>query len=255
MLATERHKWILGELRSKGTVQTSELAAQLDVSPMTIRRDLYDLAQARSLIKVHGGATSIDFSGEPKYEIKQLLNRAQKEAIASAAAELVHSGMTIAFSGGSTCTAVAERIRDVRDLTVVTNSLFVADQLYEGENGPSVILTGGQRTPTGALVGSVANATLSDLNVNTLFIGAHGAHLQRGLMTPNLNEAETNRGLIRTARRVVAVIDSSKWQLRGLSQFASWPEVDTVITDDGTPEELCDSLDALGVEVIVASTD
>ena len=111
---------------------------------------------------------------------------------------------------------------DIPDLTVVTNSVWVADLLHRaGRDSISVLVTGGLRTPSDALVGPVAITALSSLHVDAVFLGVHGMEERAGFSTPNLLEAETNRAMIRSGRRLVVLADSSKWGVVGLSSMAA----------------------------------
>src|SRR5205085_8666250 len=139
-----------------------------------------------------------------------------------------------AISAGTTTYAVARELRAVPDLTVVTNSIPVADLLHgQHDDGLRLLLTGGTRTPSDALVGPLAVAALRSLHVDWLFLGVHGVDERAGLTTPNLVEAETNRALIASTRRVAVTADSSKWGVVGLSSIARLDEVDVLVTDDG----------------------
>lgn len=132
---------------------------------------------------------------------------------------------------------LARAVADVPHLTIVTNSVPVAQLLHEsGTTGQTVVLTGGVRTPSDALVGPVAVASLRSLHVDILFLGAHGYEARAGLTTPNLVEAETNRALVSAARRVCVLADSAKWGTIGLSTFADLRDVDLFVTDDGLSE-------------------
>ena len=140
------------------------------------------------------------------------------------------------MAAGTTTFALAQCLLDVPGLTIVTNSLRVTN-LFSGTRGldgtaDSVVLTGGVRTPSDALVGPVADLTIRSLHFDLLFLGCYGFDVNAGLTTPNLAEAETNRALIRVARRVVVLADHTKWGLVGLSSFARLNEVDVLITDD-----------------------
>ncbi len=138
--------------------------------------------------------------------------QSQKKAIAQAAAQLVEPGAAIALSAGTTTYELARAVRSVPDLTVVTNSVPVAELLHEsGTPGQTVVLTGGVRTPSDALVGPVAVAALRTLHVDPLFLGVHGIDERAGLTTPNLVEAETNQALVQTARQVCVLADHTKW--------------------------------------------
>jgi len=212
---------------------------------MTVRRDLEVLARAGLIEKVHGGAVvpGVPSSHEPGFHAKSLLERSEKEAIARAAAALVAPGTAIALSAGTTTFELARHLREIPRLTVVTNSVRAAN-LMEGahpaESGPgrsAVILTGGLRTPSDALVGPVADLVIRSLHFDLLFIGCHGIDPAAGLTTPNLAESETNRAFMRSARRVTVIADHTKWGIVGLSSFASLEDVDTLITDGGLPAD------------------
>ncbi|MFB7357066.1 DeoR/GlpR family DNA-binding transcription regulator [Streptomyces gardneri] len=248
LLAEQRRALILDEVRRRGGVRVNELTRRLNVSDMTIRRDLDALARQGMLAKVHGGAVPVVEASthEPGFEAKSVLEPSAKDEIARAAAALVAPGTAIALSGGTTTYALARQLLDVPDLTVVTNSVRVADVFHEAQltggggevrrGAPIVVLTGGVRTPSDALVGAVADRAIRSLHFDLLFLGVHGISVEAGLSTPNLAEAETNRCLMRSARRVVVVADHTKWGTVGLSSFADLGEVDTWVTDRGLGE-------------------
>ncbi len=239
MLARHRQSLILQDIRRAGSARVSDLTARLGVSDMTIRRDLEVLASAGLIEKVHGGAVlpGAPSSHEPGFEAKSVLERPEKDAIARAAAALVVPGTAIALSAGTTTYALAHYLLDVPGLTIVTNSMRVAN-LFEtarpamqASANASVVLTGGVRTPSDALVGPIADLAIRSLHVDLLFLGCHGIDPVAGLTTPNLAEAETNRAFVHAARRVTVVADHTKWAIVGLSSFADLTEVDTLITD------------------------
>ncbi|WP_225804859.1 DeoR/GlpR family DNA-binding transcription regulator [Streptomyces sp. NK15101] len=247
LLAEQRRALILDEVRRRGGVRVNELTRRLNVSDMTIRRDLDALARQGMVAKVHGGAVPVVEASthEPGFEAKSVLEPSAKDEIARTAAALVSPGTAIALSGGTTTYALARHLLDVPDLTVVTNSVRVADVFHEAQQtggggearrgAATVVLTGGVRTPSDALVGPVADRAVRSLHFDLLFLGVHGVSVEAGLSTPNLAEAETNRCLMRSARRVVVVADHTKWGTVGLSSFAALDEVDTWVTDSGLP--------------------
>jgi DeoR/GlpR family transcriptional regulator of sugar metabolism len=246
LLAEQRRTLILDEVRRRGGVRVNELTRKLGVSDMTVRRDLDALARQGVLEKVHGGAVPVVEASthEPGFEAKSGLELTAKEDIARAAAELVAPGTAIALSGGTTTYALAHHLLDVPDLTVVTNSVRVADVFHSSQRAlgrrqgaATVVLTGGVRTPSDSLVGPVADQAIAALHFDMLFLGVHGISAEAGLSTPNLAEAETNRRLVQSARRVVVIADHTKWGTVGLSSFATLEQVDTLVTDSGLPEE------------------
>ncbi|GHI85488.1 DeoR family transcriptional regulator [Streptomyces xanthophaeus] len=239
-LAAQRRELILDIVRRKGAVRVAALVEQLGVSDMTIRRDLDVLARSGSVEKVHGGAvsTSGTTADEPGFEAKSALESAAKAAVADAAAELVKPGSVVAISGGTTTYAVAHRLRDIAGLTVVTNSLPVAELLRPSESkdgaaGPTVLVTGGAPTKSASLVGPLADQAIRSLQVDLLIVGAHGVSERAGVTTPNLAEAQTNRALISAATQLAVVADHSKWGIVGLSRFAELSEIDYFVSDEG----------------------
>lgn len=238
MLAPQRRARILGELDRRGSIRVGELVQLLGVSDMTVRRDLDALQAQGALHKVHGGATlrAERSTDEPGHAVKSSRERPEKEAIATLAATLVEPGSAVAISAGTTTHALARHLLTVPGLTVVTNSVWVADTLHEGARGDAtVLLTGGLRTPSDALVGPIAINTLRSLHADVLFIGVHGMDESTGFTTPNLMESETNRALVECARRLVVVADSTKWGVLGLSSFAGLEDADVLISDVGLP--------------------
>ncbi len=175
------------------------------------------------LVKVHGGARVVHepSASEPGFDVKSQRRLPEKEAIAAAAAELVEPGDAIAISAGTTTHALARHLTRVPGITVITNSHWVADTLHRnGAESTTVLLSGGQRTPSDALVGPLAVTALLSFHVDRCFLGVHGMHPDKGFTTPNLLEAETNRAMVAAADRLVVLADSSKWGVIGLSSMA-----------------------------------
>lgn len=256
MLAHQRQERILDALRESGGVRVSDLTEALSVSYMTIRRDLDALAERGLIEKVHGGATAVDeHSGteEPGFEAKSQRERTEKDAIAAAAAALVRPGTAIGLTAGTTTWALAQHLRDIPDLTVVTNSIPVAEVMRDlSRTDFSVVLTGGLRTPSDALVGPVAEAAIQSMHVDMLFMGVHGMDEHTGFTTPNLLEAQTNRAFVRSARRLIVVADHTKWGVVGLSTIARLDEAAMLITDSSLPATTREVVEAQVGELIVA---
>ena len=261
MLATQRQEHILSEIRSRGAVRVADLVADLDVSDMTVRRDIAELARRGLVHRVHGGAVDARHAAhEPGFRAKSGLATAQKAAIARAALSHVTAGSAIALSAGTTTHLLARLIaedRTRRPLTVVTNSLPAAETLDRpDDHGLTVVLTGGTRTPSDALVGPMTTRALEALRVDVLFLGVHGMDAHAGLTTPNLLEAETNKALIATAATTVVLADHTKWGAVGLSRIVDLAEVDVLICDDALPDEGVATLeDAVGRLVLVPVTE
>jgi DeoR/GlpR family transcriptional regulator of sugar metabolism len=255
MLASQRRATIASLVAESGAVRVADLVEQLGVSDMTIRRDIEQLAQEGVLERVHGGALALGSRSteEPGFTAKSSLMTRQKRAIAAAAATLVEPGAAIGISAGTTTYELARAVRGIPDLTVVTNSIPVAQLLHEsGTPGQTVVLTGGVRTPSDALVGPVAVAALRMLHVDRLFLGVHGMDAHAGLTTPNLVEAETNRAMIASARRLCVLADHTKWGTVGLSTITELSEVHQLVTDSGLPARARTALAEVVGELVVA---
>jgi DeoR/GlpR family transcriptional regulator of sugar metabolism len=255
MLARQRQARILDEVQRRGGVRVSDLTELLGVSDMTVRRDLDALARQGLIDKVHGGAT-LRFGGstdEPGFEAKAGRERPAKDAIARRAAELVRAGTAIAVTAGTTTHALARHLARVPDLTVVTNSLRVAEVLYaHGHQRQTVILTGGVRTPSDALVGPVAVQAIQSLHVDSVFMGVHGIDPHAGFTSPNLMEAEANRAMAQSARRLTVLADHTKWGVVGLCGITPLEDATTLITDSGLPAEARELLsDRVGDLIVV----
>lgn len=256
MLVTDRRRRVLDEVRRYGSVSVRDLSERLDVSTMTIRRDLEQLEADGALRRVRGGATMPRASETEELAFTETSHQrtAEKEAIARAAAELVQPGMCVGLSGGSTTWTLARRLRHVPDLTIVTNSLRIGDEFTVGDARRTVILTGGIRTPSDALVGPVAVHALQQLNCDLVFMGVYGMDTGAGFTTPNLMEAETNRALVRSTQRLAVVADHSKWAKAGLSTIADLSAAQVLITDDHLPAPARDALSAQIDRVLIAPT-
>lgn len=257
MLASQRQDRILVEIRRRGAVRVADLVTDLDVSDMTVRRDIAELAERGLVRRVHGGAVDArPTAHEPGFRAKSLLAADQKAAIGRVALAQISPGTAVALSGGTTTHLVARLIAQtpaLRPLTVVTNSLPAADALHlPGDHELTVVLTGGTRTPSDALVGPLATAALTGLRVDVAVLGVHGLDLEAGLTTPNLLEAETDRALVAAASRLVVVADHTKLGVAALSRIVDLAEVDVLITDDGLAAPDADALRAVVGTLVLA---
>ncbi|MEV8632579.1 DeoR/GlpR family DNA-binding transcription regulator [Streptosporangium sp. NPDC051023] len=257
MLAQQRQQAILERVRGSGGVRVADLVREFGVSDMTIRRDLEVLAERGLVEKVHGGATAAGpgSTEEPGFTAKSARQQPEKEAIARHAAGLVRPGTAIALSAGTTTWTLAHFVVDVPELTVITNSIRIAEVFHRSPRADrTVVLTGGVRTPSDALVGPVAVAAIRGLHVDTLFLGVHGMSVRAGFTTPNLLEAETDRELVASAHRLVVPADHTKWGTVGISTIAALTEAHVLITDSGLAEEACDELAARVGELVVTES-
>ena len=259
MLAHQRQSAIYDTVRKRGGARIAELMRQFGVSQITIRRDLEVLADRGLVAKVHGGAAPVDHLSamEPGFVAKRNRQLEEKTAIAIRAAQLVSPGTAVALSAGTTTCLLARHLVDVPALTVLTNSVPVADVFYRAPREDRlVVLTGGIRTPSDALVGPFTINTLRRFNPDLLFLGVHGMNLRAGFTTPNLLEAETNQALVGIARKLVVVADHTKWETQGISTIARLADAHVLVSDDGLNRVARERLRAeVGELIIAGSTD
>ena len=245
MLAAERQAAILDRLTREPAVRISGLALDLGVSEMTVRRDI-DVLEARgSVVRVHGGAVrpGAMSSVEAGFDVNRRRSSEAKRLIATAAMTLLTPGMTVSITGGSTTFALAPLLMRLEGLTVITNSLPLAEELHRLEaraprdGAPQVLVTGGQLTPSKALVGPLATGTLASLRADLCFMGAHGLDPEAGITTPNLAEADTNRAFARTSAQLVLLADSTKLGVVSLARVDGVSAAAAIVTDREPPGE------------------
>lgn len=230
MFAQERQNRILSYLMAHRRATVTELAEMLATSESTIRRDLQDLEQTRQLQRTHGGAVLHDHAlHEPSWQEKDVENAEAKAKIGELAAEMVGDGDTVLLDTGTTTVHIARQLRS-RDVTVITNSITIANDLSASESVHLIVLGGDLRANTGALVGPFTEQMLAQMHVDTVFLGANGID-QTGITTPNPLEAATKRAMVRAAKRVVVAADVSKIGQLSFVRVCGWQDVHSLITD------------------------
>jgi len=253
LLLEERRREIRALIEEKGKVTTDQLAVRFNTSLVTIRGDLNALAETGQIVRTHGGALAHRDGEEVPIEIKQSLRHAEKVRIAAAAVAMIHEGDTILLDSGSTTGEIAKQIRTLKlhAINVITNALNVAVTLAQAPHVRLVMLGGVLRPNSFSLSGPQAEAALSGLQADRLFLGVDSLDPEIGLMTPHLLEAQLNAQMIRAARQVVAVADSSKLLRRSLSVIAKVEQIHTLITDQGASPDSVAALRARGVDVVL----
>jgi DeoR family fructose operon transcriptional repressor len=249
----ERHAQIVDRLRSAGRVEIGALAAELQVSGETIRKDLIQLERRGLVRRVHGGAVPPEpLDHEPAVSRRSELV-AEKTRIARAALAYLPGAGAIVIDAGSTTALLADQMPAVT-LTVYTNTLPIALALALVQRPQLTVCTlGGRVRPvTLAEVDEIAARTLADINVDVAFLGTNGLSLERGLTTPDAAEAATKRLMLRTARRRVLLIDHSKIGLVRGHRHADLADIDVLVTDRELPVLVREAAEAAGVSVTYA---
>ncbi|MFD5055248.1 DeoR/GlpR family DNA-binding transcription regulator [Streptomyces tendae] len=258
MFAAERRQLILEMVRANGAVSLRELARVVQTSEVTVRRDVRALEAEGLLDRRHGGAVLPGgFTRESGFPQKSHLATAEKTAIADLAAGLVDEGEAIVVGAGTTTQELARRLARVPGLTVVTNSLLVAQALAHA-NRVEVVMTGGTlRGSNYALVGSGAEQSLQGLRVSKAFLSGSGLTAERGLSTSNMLSASVDRALVQAAAEVVVLADHSKLGTDTMFQTVPTDVITRLVTDESPAhdERAATELQALadqGVQIAVA---
>ncbi|MGW0813638.1 DeoR/GlpR family DNA-binding transcription regulator [Streptomyces viridiviolaceus] len=258
MFAAERRQLILEMVRANGAVSLRELARVVQTSEVTVRRDVRALEAEGLLDRRHGGAVLPGgFTRESGFPQKSHLATAEKTAIADLAAGLVEEGEAIVVGAGTTTQELARRLARVPGLTVVTNSLLVAQALAHA-NRVEVVMTGGTlRGSNYALVGSGAEQSLQGLRVSKAFLSGSGLTAERGLSTSNMLSASVDRALVQAAAEVVVLADHSKLGTDTMFQTVPTDVITRLVTDDppAHDDRAATELQALadqGVQIAVA---
>ena len=244
-----RRDVILTALEKEGRVRLGALAQLLDVSPMTIRRDLVDLESAGLLIRVHGGAVSTS-AGEPRSTgVRWALNRSSKERIAAAVAELIPQGSRVILDSGTTVAEVARQLRG-RELEVLTASLPAASVLGEDPATHLTILGGRVRSQTLAAIGTDIEEAIEGFRADFGVLGASGIS-NDAFYSLYPGDVVAQRAMIRSSATSLLVADRTKMGLSEGARVAGLSELSAIVTDTALDDSIGRSLP----QVIVVESD
>ncbi|MGC4377188.1 DeoR/GlpR family DNA-binding transcription regulator [Fictibacillus sp. Mic-4] len=237
MLPLERKLEIVKRIEKDGKVEIEQLANQLNVSSMTIRRDLSLLEKEGKIVRTHGGAVAAsELIAETPYSSKSITRIEQKQTIAKYAATLIPEGSSILLDSGTTTIEIAKEIKTREDLTIVTNDLKIASELLDCPS--EVICTGGSvQKGVGAMFGPHAQALLRQIRIDILFLGAHAIDVKNGLSAPTMEKALIKRLMVESASRTWVIADSSKFNKCSFSQVCPLRQIEAIITDSELSEE------------------
>jgi DeoR/GlpR family transcriptional regulator of sugar metabolism len=252
MISDQRHQTIINLLENQGAVSVSDLVKQFGVSEMTIRRDLDILENQGLLRRVHGGAVSRrGRSYEPPFLLRSSENLESKIRISEAAVDLIQNGDSITLDVGTTTLEIARHLHNKQDLTVITPSLQIANELIN-HPGIRLIVTGGiLRFGELSMVGHLAERIFEDFFVDRLFLGAGAVDLNAGVSEFNVEDALVKRAMIKTAKSVVLVADSSKFQQVAFTSVIPLADTNTIVTDKDLDPNLAAQIRAAGIELIL----
>ena len=254
--ASDRHAQLIGLLKKRGYCSVVEMSQLLNVSPMTIRRDLHMLHEKQIAEVTHGGARfSASKRIEPDFDIRTHEHLAEKQAIGKLAAErFIEEGDVVGIDSGSTALEIVRNLPNI-PLTIVTHSLAAANVVAQNKRYSLIVLGGILQHEANCLCGPQAIAALQTLYINKLFLSTSGLVAPDGLSCNNLADAEVKQALISSSRQTILCMDSSKVGRAYLARFATLNDIDTLITDNGISDESREAIERQQIEIITVPTE
>lgn len=246
MFASERRSRILEIMQKDGRVQVDRLAEEMEVSSMTIRRDLEKLQSEGKIERQHGGAV---LKQEITYEDKMISNHDEKKRIAGAAAVLVKRGDAVFLDSGTTTLEIAKLICMIPELLIVTNDLQIAHFL-KGTDVDVIVCGGELQKSTGSMLGYYATKMLEQFNFNIGFFGAASIDEEFKVLTPTAEKAFLKRTCVEHCERSYLVVDESKFRKRAILTINQLSDYDAVITNCEFTEEERERLSDEDITVI-----
>lgn len=254
MIPAKRQQIILSALTERGVLSISELMEWLNVSHMTVRRDIQKLEEEGRVLSVSGGVQLTQrITSEPSHLVKRSLQHDEKMAIANIAAKFVTAGMSIYLDAGTTSLALAERLVSVPDLVVVSNDFTVVNLLMQ-QSECVLYHTGGLvLRQNQSCVGDSATHFLKNLNIDVSFLSASSWNA-RCISTPTEAKVSVKKAAVDAAAKRILICDSSKYGRVGIFNAVPIDVLDVIITDDNLPQNAREALKQTGVELMIAKT-
>lgn len=242
----ERRMLILKDVSSNEKITVAELAEKYQVSQVTIRSDLKALESQGLVKRIHGGASN---HSDERISNRLHSNYEVKLRIAERAAQMVESGETIIIESGSTNALLAKKLGETKDITIVTNSCFIANYVRDLPRAKVVLLGGDYQPDAEICVGPLTRQALQSFYVDKMFIGSDG-YSEDGFTCLNLQRAEIAYAMSKRAKKSIVLTDSSKFTVRGVAKQLSLSEVSIVVTDEGIPESARKTITRHSIELI-----
>ena len=254
--ASDRHAQLIGLLKKRGYCSVVEMSQLLNVSQMTIRRDLHMLHEKQIAEVTHGGARlSASKRIEPDFDIRTHEHLAEKQAIGKLAVErFIEEGDVVGIDSGSTTLEIVRNLPNI-PLTIVTHSLAAANVVAQNKRYSLIVLGGILQHEANCLCGPQAIAALQTLYINKLFLSTSGLVAPDGLSCNNLADAEVKQALISSSRQTILCMGSSKVGRAYLARFATLNDIDTLITDNGISDESREAIERQQIQIITVPTE
>ncbi len=254
MIPAERRQKLLELIEKNGAVKISELSEIFQVSEMTIHRDLAYLEEHSHVEKKYGGAISSLSKVETAFNIRKMKNAEAKQKIGQAAAGLVKDGETIYLDASTSCLAMISVLGHRRNLTIFTTGIATALALINLDESNRIYCSGGEVSrDTMSITGFAATEFLKSIHVDKCFIGGAGIHPVHGITDPGIDEVEIKRTAASIAKKLILLVDKTKYGL--LNRFTDFPltEIDLIVTDAEKTDPLVREVEETGVDIMYVS--
>ena len=242
-------------LARRGYMSVVNLAKAINVSDMTIRRDLEILEREGSIRRIHGGAYIELSMLEVDYNIRETVELEKKKSIGNLAFSIIQPGESIYIDAGSTTSFLASSIDDTKRLTVVTHSIVVAQALINRINVETILIGGKLHAGTKSLIGPLAEESVGKFRYTKAFLGTSGVNLTEGLTISTLEEVSIKRSAALNSKQVVVLADSSKFNKEVFAFFLELDQIDILISDWDLSEKHKSLLEEKGIQVLTANSD
>lgn len=252
MKAIKRRRDIIEYLEANQTAYISELSEHLNVSAMTIRRDLNAFAEQGLVTLIHGGAVlnrGVSFTYSRRFRKQKL--HAEKRRIAQYCANLVNEGSSVFIDCGSTPEEIAEMLVNKKNIVVLTNSLPVANILSAAKNLKLIMAPGVFYDKPQGFLGQFTTEFISRFKIDILFLGGDGIDSQRGATNPDIIDSSTKRSLVKQAVRTIFAADHTKLGTSSFISIADLKELSLVVTDTGADAQIVTELRSHGLEIVL----
>lgn len=242
MQAQQRRNLVMKEMNKQGKVEIDQLAEQLQVSAMTIRRDLTLLEENGKLIRTIGGAVlPKPLITETPFSTKETIHMDEKKQVAEKALPFIESGQTILLDSGTTTLELAKLLKNEHDLTIITNDIRIAIELNDS-NLHVIMIGGSMQNNVGTVYGAKAIQFVDDIYVDLFFLGAHAIDVHAGVTSPSLEKTMLKQAMIQAAESTWLLADSSKIGEKAFSKVCDLHDITGFITDNNVDEKVQDML-------------
>ena len=254
MLKKDRLDQIIKLLQSNGVVEVSQLCRMFDVTEMTVRRDLDELAEKSLIIRTHGGAVlpEDNILVEQPYEVRLLQNSVEKQAIAKLAVDFIEDGQKIYLDSGTTTYFLARALNNSHRLIVITNAINIAAELNTRTNITVIQIGGELRKNALSCVGYFAEEMIKQLKVDIAFLGVSSLGPKGELYSGSMAEVGIKRAILESSRKTIVLANSNKIGNEEFVYIGNLKNVDCLITDSNNPDPLLEKYREMGVQVKVA---